>query len=146
MVILSHKARKMPFTGCFSYRALVITRRQSREKVTRLSGFGAITCDKPYIIRKADNHHTMNDLYTTVPTQIVMYTTEYCSDCLRAKKFFEANNIPHLRVGLEGNRAATEFVMQVNHGYRSVPTIVFPDGSILVEPNWEELRAKFSNS
>ena len=88
----------------------------------------------------------MDDLYTTAPTQIVMYTTESCSDCLRAKKFFEVNDIPHLRVGLEGNKEATEFVMEVNHGYRSVPTIVFPDGSILVEPKWEELKAKISNS
>ncbi|MGZ9226616.1 MAG: glutaredoxin domain-containing protein [Anaerolineales bacterium] len=88
----------------------------------------------------------MSDLYTTAPTQIVMYATEYCSDCLRAKKIFEVNNIPHLRVGLEGNREATEFVIKVNDGYRSVPTIVFPDGSVLVEPNWEELREKFSNS
>jgi len=91
-------------------------------------------------------HRTMNDLYTSTPSQIVMYATEYCSDCVRAKKFFETNNIPHLRVGLEGNVEATEFVLKVNKGYRSVPTIVFPDGSILVEPNWEELKAKFSNS
>jgi len=84
----------------------------------------------------------MTDHYTLKPTQIVIYSTEYCSDCLRAKKFFEANNIPHLRIGLEGNAEATEFVMQINHGYRSVPTIIFPDGSILVEPSWEELKAK----
>lgn len=88
----------------------------------------------------------MKDLYTSAPTQIVMYTTEYCSDCIRAKKFFELNNIPHLRVGLEGNADATEFVIKINNGHRSVPTIIFPDGSILVEPNWEELRAKFSSS
>ena len=91
-------------------------------------------------------HRPMNDLYTITPSQIVMYATEYCSDCLRAKKFFEANHIPHLQVGLEGNAEATQFVIKVNNGYRSVPTIVFPDGSILVEPNWEELKAKFSNS
>lgn len=88
----------------------------------------------------------MSDLYTIAPTQIVMYTTEYCSDCMRAKKFFELNNIPHIKVGLEGDADATEFVIQVNNGYRSVPTIIFPDGSILVEPNWEELKAKFSLS
>jgi mycoredoxin len=88
----------------------------------------------------------MSDLYTTAPTQIVMYATEYCSDCVRAKKFFELNKIPHLQVGLEGNWEATEFVIKVNHGARSVPTIVFPDGSILVEPDWEELKAKFSDS
>lgn len=86
----------------------------------------------------------MNDLYNTSPKQIVMYITEYCPDCTRARKFFEANSIPHLRVGLEGNSQAVEFVMGVNKGYRSVPTIIFPDGSILVEPNLDELKAKFS--
>ena len=88
----------------------------------------------------------MNDRYTTAPAQIVMYTTEYCSDCMRIKKFFEANNIPHLRVGLEENPEATDFVMKVNNVYQSVPTLVFPDGSVLVEPAWEELKAKFSSS
>ncbi len=86
----------------------------------------------------------MSNLYTRTPSQIVIYTTEYCADCLRAKKFFEANQIPHLRVNLEGDAEATEFVMQVNQGNRSVPTIVFPDGSVLVEPGWDELRSKFS--
>jgi mycoredoxin len=65
---------------------------------------------------------------------------------MRAKKFFEVNNIPHMRVRLEGNMEATDFVMKVNHGNRSVPTIVFPDGSILVEPDWNQLKAKFSDS
>lgn len=87
----------------------------------------------------------MTDRYTLTPSQIVIYTTEYCSDCLRAKRFFEANEIQHLRVGLEENEEATEFVIQINNGYRSVPTIVFPDGSILVEPSWEELKAKLRN-
>jgi mycoredoxin len=86
----------------------------------------------------------MNDLYTTTPKQIVMYTTEYCPDCIRAKRFFEANKVSYLRVGLEGNQEATEFVMKINRGYRSVPTIIFPDGSVLVEPNWEQLQAKIS--
>jgi len=49
-------------------------------------------------------------------------------------------------VGLEGDEQATEFVLQVNKGYRSVPTIIFPDGSILVEPNWDELNSKISAS
>ena len=86
----------------------------------------------------------MTDRYTLNPSQIVMYATEYCSDCIRAKKFFEVNNIPHLRVGLEGDQEATEFVMRINNGYRSVPTIVFPDGTVLVEPSWDELKEKFN--
>lgn len=86
----------------------------------------------------------MPSRHTLPSTQIVMYTTEYCSDCMRAKKFFDANKIPYICIGLEGNVEATEFVTQINHGYQSVPTIVFPDGSILVEPSWEELKAKTS--
>jgi mycoredoxin len=74
-----------------------------------------------------------------------MYTTEYCSDCHRAKSFFETNQIEYLRVGLEGNDQATEFVKRVNNGYRSVPTIIFPDGEILVEPSWAELKEKTEN-
>ena len=85
-----------------------------------------------------------NDLYTKNPSQIVMYTTEYCSDCHRAKTFFETNKIEYLRVGLEGNEEATEFVVSVNNGYRSVPTIIFPDGTILTEPSWKELQEKTS--
>ena len=85
------------------------------------------------------------DLYTHTPTQIVMYTTEYCSDCNRTKAFFEANGVAYLRVGLEGNAEATDFVMNINQGSQSVPTIVFPDGTILVEPNWEQLKAKLKN-
>ena len=57
---------------------------------------------------------------------------------------FEANGIQYLRIGLEGNTQATEFVIDINNGRRSVPTIIFPDGSVLVEPSWEELRVKTS--
>ncbi len=86
----------------------------------------------------------MTDHYTLNPSQIVMYATRFCPDCMRARKFFEANNIPYLHIGLEGNQDATEFVMRVNNGSRSVPTIIFPDGSVLVEPGWEELKQKFN--
>jgi len=86
----------------------------------------------------------LNDLYTTQPSQIVMYATEYCSDCRRAKAFFETNGIDYLRVGIEDNEEATKFITTLNNGYQSVPTIVFPDGDVLVEPSWEELRVKTS--
>lgn len=84
----------------------------------------------------------MDDLNSFNPDQIVMYTTRYCSDCQRAKAFFERYNISYIPVHLEGNPTATEFVMTMNKGYRSVPTIVFPDGTVLVEPSWQELREK----
>ena len=85
-----------------------------------------------------DNHYSLN------PAKIIMYSTQYCSDCMRAKAFFEANDIPYERVLIEGNPEATEFVMKMNNGYKSVPTIIFPDGSVLVEPTWKQLTEKTS--
>lgn len=85
----------------------------------------------------------MSDLYNLTPSRIVMYTTAWCSDCRRTKAFLEANQIPHLQVQLEGDLDATQFVAEINRGYHSVPTLIFPDGSILVEPSLEELKAKF---
>ena len=86
----------------------------------------------------------MKDLYTKTPSQIVMYTTEHCSDCHRVTAYFEANKIEYLRVDLEANKRAAEFVMNVNNGNQSVPTIIFPDGAVLVEPSWQELKEKTS--
>lgn len=75
-----------------------------------------------------------------------MYTTEHCADCYRVKAFFEANKVNYLRVSLEDNKQATEFVMNLNNGNRTVPTIIFPDGAVLVEPSWEELKDKTSKA
>lgn len=85
----------------------------------------------------------LSDLCNITPSQIVMYTTNHCSDCYQVKAFFDAHKINYLPVGLEDNELATEFVININNGYRTVPTIIFPDGSILVEPSWAELREKF---
>jgi mycoredoxin len=74
-----------------------------------------------------------------------MYTMEYCGECKRAIAFLEENQIAYIKVGLEGNEEAEKFVMTINNGNRSVPTIIFPDGSTLVEPSQVELRTKFPN-
>lgn len=86
----------------------------------------------------------MKDLYTLVPSQIVVYTTPECSDCLRVKAFLIANHIPFFQIGIENDDRAREFVAKINHGFHSVPTIIFPDGSVLSEPTWKELRDKFN--
>jgi mycoredoxin len=85
-------------------------------------------------------------LYSLNPSKIVMYSTEYCGDCRRAKAFFEANQIEYVNVGLEGNEEATRFVIEMNKGQRSVPTIIFPDGVVLVEPSWQELAKQTSKN
>jgi len=86
----------------------------------------------------------MTDLYTTHPSQIVVYTVSWCGDCKRARIFFEQNEIQHMDVDIDADQQAADFVRQINNGSRSVPTIIFPDGTKLVEPTNDQLKAKFN--
>jgi len=86
------------------------------------------------------------NLYTKSPSQIVMYSTEWCPDCRRARFFFKRKKIDILEVDVNGDKKAEAFVKELNNGNRSVPTIIFPDGSMMVEPSTEEMEAKLSQS
>lgn len=74
--------------------------------------------------------------------EIVVYGTSWCYDSFRAKKFLERNQIPFRWVDIDNNAEGRKFVEQTNGGMRSVPTIVFPDGSILVEPSDDAIAVK----
>ncbi|MBC8496092.1 MAG: FAD-dependent oxidoreductase [Chloroflexi bacterium] len=73
---------------------------------------------------------------------IIVYSTVWCPDCKRAKKFFGEQRIPYQNVDIEKDPEAMAFVEQINNGMRVVPTIIFPDGSILTEPSNAELASK----
>jgi len=74
---------------------------------------------------------------------IRVYGTDWCFDCRRAKRFFSENNIPFQWINIDQDKEGERIVLGVNRGMRSVPTIIFPDGSILVEPSRAELSSKF---
>lgn len=86
------------------------------------------------------------DLYTLNPAQIVMYAVEWCPDCRRAKFFFKRKKIDYLEVDVNTDKDAEAFVKKLNNGNRSVPTIIFPDGSMMVEPSTKELEERFSEN
>ncbi|MBX3010991.1 MAG: thioredoxin family protein [Caldilineaceae bacterium] len=73
---------------------------------------------------------------------IVMYTTNWCPDCWRAKQVMNAMKVTYEEINITQDDAAIELVMSLNNGNRSVPTIVFPDGSILTEPSTSALVQK----
>ena len=75
--------------------------------------------------------------------KITMYGTSWCGDCHRAKRFFDRNDIDYEWVDIDLDGEAANCVSEINKGNRSVPTIVFEDGSILVEPSNAELAHKF---
>jgi mycoredoxin len=61
-----------------------------------------------------------------------------------AKRWFDTRGIDYQSINIEEDEKAAAYVRRVNRGYKSVPTIVFPDGSILVEPSPRELASKFT--
>lgn len=75
-------------------------------------------------------------------SKITVYGTYWCPDCQRSKKFLGEQIIDYEWVDIEQDKKAEEHVMQLNHGKRIIPTIVFPDGSYLVEPSNAELAQK----
>ncbi len=73
---------------------------------------------------------------------IVVYGTAWCGDCRRAKKLLERRGIDYAWVDVEERKGAKEEMLRFNGGDRRVPTLLFPDGSVLVEPSNAELGAK----
>jgi len=74
--------------------------------------------------------------------RLIVYGTTWCPDCKRAKQFLGEQRIHYHWVDIEQDSEAMAYVEKVNQGKRIVPTIVFPDGSILVEPSNAELAEK----
>jgi mycoredoxin len=75
-------------------------------------------------------------------SEIIMYGTTWCGDTRRARRFLDQNNIQYKWIDIDQDLEARKFVEEVNHGFRSVPTIIFPDGSMLVEPATSKLAEK----
>ena len=76
--------------------------------------------------------------------KIRVYGTEWCGDCVRSKTFMDKNKIDYEWTDVDTESQYRTYIRRLNKGMERVPTIVFPDGSILVEPTDEELAAKLN--
>jgi len=76
------------------------------------------------------------------PETITLYGTGWCPDCKRSKQFFGEQRVPYHYVDIDNDPEAMAFVEKINKGNRSIPTIVFPDGSVMVEPSNAQLAEK----
>ena len=74
--------------------------------------------------------------------EITLYGTTWCGGSRRARLLLDKHAIPYRWVDIEADEAAARTVESINHGNRSVPTLIWPDGSVLVEPSNEQLIKK----
>ncbi len=77
--------------------------------------------------------------------KIRMYGTSWCPDCARTRRFLDSRKIPYTWCDIEKDKDGCAYVEKVNRGNRSVPTLVLPDGSIMVEPSDGELEEKLND-
>jgi len=73
-----------------------------------------------------------------------MYTTQWCAFCRRLKGQLARDGITMTEVDIERDPAAADYVMSVNGGNQTVPTIVFPDGSVMVNPSAAQVKKRMA--
>jgi len=66
---------------------------------------------------------------------LTMYTTQWCAFCRRLKSQLARNGVEITEVDIEADADAADYVMTVNGGFQTVPTVLFPDGSALTNPS-----------
>lgn len=72
---------------------------------------------------------------------ITMYTTTWCGDCRRLKRELEAAGVSFREIDIEDNPSAADYVVRLNGGNQTVPTVVFADGEVMAEPSGRQVMA-----
>jgi mycoredoxin len=73
-----------------------------------------------------------------------MYSTTWCGYCRRLRAQLDRENIAYEVVDIERDAQAAEYVMSINGGNQTVPTVRFPDGTALTNPTVHEVRARLA--
>jgi mycoredoxin len=73
--------------------------------------------------------------------QMILYGASWCADCRRSRNYLDSKNISYEYIDIDSVPGAADKVAEINNGLKSIPTILFPDGGVLVEPTNDELAA-----
>jgi mycoredoxin len=76
---------------------------------------------------------------------LTMYTTMWCGYCRRLKSQLAREGIEIIEVDIEREPDAAEYVMSVNGGFQTVPTVLFPDGSTLTNPSARAVKQRMED-
>jgi mycoredoxin len=78
------------------------------------------------------------------PGTITMYSTTWCGYCRRLKTLLDREGIGYTEVNIEEVPKAADYVMEVNGGNQTVPTVIFPDGTAATNPSLAEVKARLA--
>ncbi len=74
--------------------------------------------------------------------ELTIYSTAWCGFCHRLMKQLDRAGVAYAAVDIEQDPEAAEYVMGVNGGSRTVPTVVFADGSALTNPHLDDVLTR----
>ena len=75
---------------------------------------------------------------------VTMYSTTWCGYCRRLKSQLDREGIAYAEVNIEQVPGAAEYVMSINNGNQTVPTVLFPDGTAATNPSLAEVKARLA--
>ncbi len=71
---------------------------------------------------------------------LTMYSTSWCGYCHRLKSQLDREGIAYDVVDIEKDPTAADYVMSVNGGNQTVPTVKFEDGSAMTNPSIVQVK------
>ncbi len=80
----------------------------------------------------------------TSAARMTIYSTAWCGYCHRLMKQLDREGVGYDVVDIEQVPSAAEYVMSVNGGNQTVPTVVFPDGSALTNPSLAQVKQRLA--
>ncbi len=76
--------------------------------------------------------------------EILLYSSNWCGHAVRVENFLDKHDILVKKISIDGNKDARQELIEINGGFASVPTMVFPDGSKLTEPSIGDIKKKLN--
>lgn len=86
----------------------------------------------------------VSEMTSTDTEKFTMYSTPWCGYCRRLKSQLSREGITLHEVNIEDNPEAAEYVMKVNGGNQTVPTVVFSDDSAMTNPSLAQVKKKLA--
>ncbi|MEO8556164.1 MAG: mycoredoxin [Actinomycetota bacterium] len=75
---------------------------------------------------------------------ITMFTTSWCGYCRVLKTGLDRDGISYEEINIEQHPGSADYVMSVNGGNQTVPTVVFSDGTSATNPSVAEVRRRLA--
>jgi len=77
---------------------------------------------------------------------ITMYSTTWCGYCVRLRSQLDREGIGYQVIDIEQDETAADFVMRINGGNQTVPTVRFPDGTALSNPTIIQVKEQLARA